>query len=126
VARRITILGMGPSASHRRFDIERYVAGTEVWSLNNAYVVFDGLRARKGFHRMFELHAWNYLRTWKPGITTAGQEIDHWAELESLQCEVVTGQRVPVVTRQRQIDWDAVFRHFGLPVYFLGSPWSCS
>ena len=44
--RRITILGMGPSASERRWDILRYCEGTEIWTLNNAYQKFGHITGR--------------------------------------------------------------------------------
>lgn len=121
--RHITILGMGPSARERCHDILRYIPEeSEIWGLNNGYLTFPTVRDGKRFSRMFELHAWDYLRKWSPGKASNGEEIDHFANLERLGCEVITGQHLPLIQKQTRIDWEAVFKHFGRPVYFLGSP----
>lgn len=112
MGRRITILGMGPSAHERRHDIARYCEGTDIWSLNNAYATFPRLARGKAFARYFELHSWNYLQTWEAGKGPDGRTIDHWGRLESLGCEIVVGQRIPYVTRQTVVDWTAIGRHF--------------
>lgn len=122
MARKITILGMGDSARSRRYDIERYTAGTEVWGLNNGYNTFPTLTGGKKFDRMFELHAWEYLKAWVAGTSSDGKPIDHFSTLHNLGCKVVSGQHLPVIQNQEQIDWLEVFSHFGMPVYFLGSP----
>lgn len=110
--RRITILGMGPSAHERRHDIARYCEGTEIWSLNNAYGTFPKLAKAKAFARYFELHSWQYLSKWEAGKTTDGKIVDHWGNLEALGCPIVTGQRMPFVTRQELVDWTALGAHF--------------
>lgn len=123
MSRKVTILGMGPSAYERKHDIEKYCEGTEIWSLNNAYLTFPTLRAEKKFARFFELHAWNYLRTWKAGQTEDGKEVDHFGELSQLGCPVFTGQPIPLVNEQVVYPFEAVFDHFGHEnIYFLGSP----
>jgi hypothetical protein len=134
MGRKITILGMGPSASERRHDIVRYVEGTEVWSMNNAYLTFPKLRENGGFARLFELHSWRYLRQWKSGIEAPGDPErwdhllekfnaprDHFEALHALGCQVVVQQPLPVVRNQLIVDLMSVFRHFKTN-YFLGSP----
>lgn len=132
MARRITILGMGPSASERCHDIAKYCEGTEIWSLNNAYNRFPSLIGG-GFDRFYELHSWAYLKTWSQGQLPDGSEVDHWGNLAKLGCKVFTGQHIPLVQDQEQIDWDALWRHWHDKVfqyvaapdcncYFLGSP----
>jgi len=122
--RHITILGMGPSAYQRAHDIGRYIPDeSELWGLNNGYLTFPGLREEKRFDRMYELHSWDYLATWDAGPDPlTGKQANHFACLEQLGCEVITGQHLPIVLHQTQIDWEGVFGHFGPPVYFLGSP----
>lgn len=120
MGRRITILGMGPSAYRRSLDIGKYVDGTEVWSLNNAYLTFPVLRERKGFGRMFELHGWDYLRTWSPGQTDSGEPIDHWLELDRLDCPVYVTEHIPRVRKQILYPHLEVFSRF--KPYYLGSP----
>jgi hypothetical protein len=122
MGRRITILGMGPSANERRHDIARYCEGTEIWSLNNSYLTFPDLRARKLYARMFELHSWNYLRSWSAGKLPDGREVDHWQELDALGCPVYVMQSMPVVRNQVIYPALEVFRQIRAPVYFLGSP----
>ena len=122
MARRITILGMGPSANERRWDIARYCDGTEIWGLNNGFMSFPLLRDERAFDRWYELHAWNYLRTYEAATLPGGLKIDYWAEINQLGCTVYAGQPLPLVANQTAFPWDDVFRHFGLPVYFLGSP----
>ncbi len=132
MGRRITILGMGPSASERKHDIQRYCEGTDIWSLNNAYLKFPQLMGG-GFSRFYELHAWDYLKDWNAGDTEGGGKVDHWETLAKTGCKVYTGQHIPVVQNQEQIDWDALWRHHydkifkyvtgnEINTYFLGSP----
>jgi hypothetical protein len=114
---------MGPSAYRRSYDIERYVAGTEVWSLNNCYLTFPPLREAKGFTRVFELHGWDYLRTWNPGNLDSGDQVHHVRELARLDCECVVTEMLPVVKKQSLYPYVKVFTHFGpQSVYWLGSP----
>lgn len=122
MGRRITILGMGPSANERRWDIERYCEGTEIWSLNNAYLHFPQLFQGKKFARYFELHSWRYLSTWSPGKIEDGRPVDHWAMLDRLGCPVYVMQPLPLVRQQVTYPADAVFGMVKAPVYFLGSP----
>lgn len=137
--RRITILGMGPSAYERRHDIERYCETTEIWSLNNAYNTFPKLTRNKRFTRFYEIHSWAYLQGWEAGSTPEGGKVDHWGALDSLQCQVYCGHPLPFVKRQTLIDWEAfgdhwhnrlfhnvtIYGDFGpqkLAAYFRGSP----
>lgn len=122
MGRRITILGMGPSANERRWDIQRYCEGTEIWSLNNAYLHFPQLREGHQFARYFELHSWRYLSTWVPGRVPDGRPVDHWAELDRLGCPVYIMQHLPLVRRQKLYAARAVMRQIRARVYFLGSP----
>jgi hypothetical protein len=122
MGRRITILGMGPSANERRHDILRYVEGSEVWGLNNGYLHFDVLREAKAFTRYFELHSWRYLSTWTPGKVPDGRDIDHWHALNALGCPVYTMQPLPLIEHQVRYPRAAVFGMLRAPVYFLGSP----
>ncbi len=139
MGRRITILGMGPTANERRHDMAAYCEGTEIWSLNNAYLTFPKLAASKAFTRFFELHSWAYLQKWQAGKTASGGTVDHWASLESLGCTIYTGQHLPYLTRQVLVDWTAFGaywreRLFGkvqavsetgtnsIAAYFMGSP----
>ena len=112
--RKITILGMGPTANERRIDILKYCAGTEIWGLNNGYLTYPHLRGH--WARFFELHAWNYLdKVWKDKPAT------YFHDLDALDCPVYVGQPIPVVRKQVTYDFVKVFRHFGCN-YFLGSP----
>jgi hypothetical protein len=139
MARRITILGMGPSATDRRHDILRYCDGTEIWSLNNAYVTFPKVAAAKKFDRFFELHSWQYLSTWEAGRTDAGRPVNHMASLDALGCPVYSGQRLPLIQNQILVDWVAFGKYWqaklfcdvaaeldagpsNLAAYFMGSP----
>lgn len=111
--RRITILGMGPSANERRHDIERYCEGTEIWGLNNGYLKYPQLRGTWG--RFFELHSWKYLRKWESGVD------DHFAAIAALKCPVFVGQPLPLIEDQTVFPFLDVCRHFDSN-YFLGSP----
>lgn len=121
MGRRITILGMGPSANERRWDIERYTDGTEVWGLNNGYLHYPQLRDGHKFARFFELHSWRYLSTWTPGHVPDGRNIDHWHALNALGCPVYTMQPLPLVERQVRYP-RAEALGISPRVYFLGSP----
>jgi hypothetical protein len=112
--RRITILGMGPTANERRLDILRYCRGTEIHGLNNGYLVFPHLRGQ--WSRMYELHAWGYLKDWK-----AGDGVDHWRALDALECPVWSVDPLPVIRDQHRLDMVAVCRALKSN-YFLGSP----
>lgn len=121
--RHIVILGMGGTALRKADAIENWLPdGCEPWSLNNAYLFYPSLRESHGFARFFELHSWNYLRTWSPGKTDDGKDIDHWRHLDELGCDVYRAQPLPVVRRQMQYPFPAVIRHFGGVLYTLGSP----
>jgi hypothetical protein len=134
MAKRVTILGMGPTAYERRHDMEAYCKGTEIWSLNNAYLTFPKLFKGKKFARFFELHSWNYLKTWSPG-----EGIDHFAHLNQAGCPVYTGQPMPGIENQVRTDWKAFAQYWNrklfsktamktelddktVSVYFKGSP----
>jgi hypothetical protein len=114
--RRITILGMGPTAAERRLDIERYVSGTEVWGLNNGYLSFPTLTAGRKFARYFELHGYKYLKGWNPGGPRC-----HFEVLNALGCPIYVTQPLPISANQRRVDYVQIFEHFQTN-YFLGSP----
>jgi hypothetical protein len=122
---------MGPSAVERRWDILRYCDGSEIWTLNNAYHTFG--HVLPCVSRWFELHSWEYLKTWPSGSP------DHFKSLDALNIPVYVSEPLPVIRRQVLVDWVKVFSHFvgarpsGMgdrPVaptgfamnYFLGSP----
>ena len=107
MGRKITILGMGQTATERRHDIEQYCKGTEIWSLNNAYLTFPKLREGKLFDMFFELHSWQYLEKWK-----AGEDVNHYRQLDKLGCPVYAGQPLPFVEKQVVIDWKAFAEHW--------------
>lgn len=111
MGRTITILGMGPTAHERKIDIARYCEG-EIWSLNNAYVFFEGQR----FDRFFELHKYDYLKTWNPG-----HSLCHFDQLNKLGCPIYVTEPLPKI--RNQIDYNPVdvFSHHQCN-YFLGSP----
>lgn len=132
MARRITILGMGPSATERCHDIDKYVADTEVWGMNNGYLRFPEFTRARGFSRWYELHSWQYLRTWDAGKVDGGQ-VDHFETLSDLGVPVYTGQKLPLIMDQVHLDFRTVFRHHfeqafrgvdsdQINTYFLGSP----
>ena len=111
--RAITILGMGPTSAERRIDIEKYTDGTEIWGLNNGYLTFPQLRGK--WSRFFELHNYQYLKTWKSGVEC------HFSELERLGCEVWRNEPLPIITNQKDFKIDEYCQHFKTN-YFLGSP----
>lgn len=113
--RKITILGMGPTAHERRIDILKYCEGTEIWGLNNGYQVYPHLQGR--WSRFFELHAWRYLESgdWK------NQPPSYFLDLDNLGCPVYVGQPLPLIQNQVRYDFLAVCSHFHSN-YFLGSP----
>jgi hypothetical protein len=116
MARRITILGMGPTANERRLDIARYCEGTEIWGLNNGFVQFPHLRGK--WARYFELHAWNYLKDW----SIKGSGVNAYFDiLDRLGCPVWVGQPLPMIHNQKQYPFVDVCEHFKSN-YFLGSP----
>jgi len=104
---------------------------TEVWSLNNCYHNYRHMLPV--FTRWYELHEWDYLKTWseKQSGAKAMGAIDHFEVLNRLNRDVFTSEPLPGITRQHQISWVEVFRHFVQPTavgamlaanYFLGSP----
>lgn len=114
MSRKITILGMGPSAYARKIDMGRHVVG-EVWSLNNAYEFYkdsEGLN----FDRFYELHKWQYLRTWEPGHAD-----DHFERLDALRCPIYVSMPLPVIQNQVVYPHVEIFEYFKCN-YFLGSP----
>jgi hypothetical protein len=118
-ARVITILGMGMSALRKADAIEQFVQGSEVWSLNNAYLIFPALRGK--FARYFEIHKWEYLRNWSPG-THEGAQVDHFAMLAQQGCPVYSAGQLPLVENQVVYPFADVVRHFGPSAEFKGSP----
>jgi len=113
IGKAITILGMGPSAAERRIDIEKYCSGTEVWSLNNAYLTYPHMIGK--FGRFFELHRYEYLKTWECGAPC------HFTELDKLGCEIWRTEALPIIRNQKDFDIVKYCRHFKTN-YFLGSP----
>lgn len=114
MGRKITILGMGPTAYERKIDMAGHVVG-EVWSLNNAYVFYKPSKGLR-FDRFFELHKWDYLKSWNPGHSG-----DHFGELNKLGCPVYVSQPLPVIQNQVTYPHVDLFDHFQCN-YFLGSP----
>lgn len=114
--RKITILGMGPSSKERRWDIMRYCDGAEIWTLNNAYGVFEHILPNVS--RWFELHSWQYLKRWESGVD------DHFRKLNSIGVPVYVSEPLPVVRNQILVDWVKIFRSLQKTAanYFLGSP----
>lgn len=119
MSRVITILGMGMTALRKADAIEAFTDGTEVWSLNNAYLMFPALRGK--FARFFEIHQWQYLRGWNPG-THEGQPVDHFAMLDQQGCPVYCAGRLPLVENQVIYPFKEVLEHFGPSAEFKGSP----
>ena len=111
MGRQITILGMGPTAYERKIGILDHCIG-EKWSLNNAYVFFEGLK----FDRFFELHKYDYLKTWNPGHSFC-----HFDQLNKLGCPIYVMEPLPKVRNQVDYNPVEVFRHHDCN-YFLGSP----
>ena len=111
--RTITILGMGPTAYERRVGMASHVEG-EVWSLNNAYDFYKDSGIT--FDRFFELHKWDYLKTWNPG-----HDKDHFRCLSELGCDVWVTEPLPSIHNQKIYPHIDLFRHFKTN-YFLGSP----
>ena len=109
MGRRITILGMGPSALRKADVIEQFCEGTEVWSLNNAYLMYPQMRGK--FARFFELHSWEYLKSWTPG-KYLGEPVDHWAMLEQQECPVYSMGILPIVTNQKTYPAAEVVKQF--------------
>lgn len=114
MGRRITILGMGPSANERRFDIARYVAGTEVWGLNNGFTRFPGFT---DWARWYEVHAIDYLGRWCESHGGLG----YFREIDALGVPVYRTDVLPIVTRQERFPELEMARHFGIN-YWDGTP----
>lgn len=114
MGRRITILGMGMSARERRWDIEKYIDGTELWGLNDGYAMYPQLKGKWG--RFFEMHGWGYLKTWEPCTRD-----DHFANLNSLNCPIVVTNILPLIKNQMMHETLKYAIHFKSN-YFLGSP----
>lgn len=80
--------------------------------------------------RWFELHNWDYLKTWDAGADIP----DHFRHLAALGVPVYTTEKLPAIIDQHQIDWVRVFadlcsvnKGFSTDAltaqnYFLGSP----
>jgi hypothetical protein len=121
--RHIVIVGMGPSATERKWDLARYIpAGAEVWGLNNGYLNYG--HCLPLFTRWFELHKWDYLKAWDSHAERIGHA-DHFAALNAIGCDVYATEPLPRVVRQIAVDWVKVFgAHVGRGAanYFLGSP----
>lgn len=121
MGRKITILGMGPTAYRKADCIEQFIEGHEVWSLNNAYLVFPQLFSARRFDKYFEIHSWEYLQTWSAGEMN-GQKIDHFKTLAQLDCNVVTSERLPLMPKQSEYPFDSFISEFGEGVEVKGSP----
>ena len=121
MGRRITILGMGPSAYRKADNIEQYCAGTEVWCLNNGYLMHESLFHAKAFTRFFELHSWEYLQGWNPGEYN-GKKIDHFKTLMQIGCPVYVTEHLPIIEHQVLYPHLEVTEHFGASAEFNGSP----
>ena len=107
--RKITILGMGPSAKIRQVDMANHVIG-EVWGLNNGYNTYPDLM----FSRWFELHRYTDLvEEYK------GQQ--HFHRIENLHTPCYRLEPLPIIEAQVKYDIVEVFKHFKTN-YFLGSP----
>ena len=121
--RHIAIVGMGPSATERKWDLPRYIpAGAEWWGLNAGYYNYRHLLSR--FVRWFELHTWAYLRTC-PNQQDPWKYADHMAALDALGCPVYVSEHQGGLRNQVVVDWPAVFGHHVAnrgSNYFLGSP----
>ena len=107
MGRVITILGMGPSANERRFDIARYVLGTEVWCLNDGWQKFPDFA---GYARWYEVHTFDYLCKWAGERGGIGQYCN---ALEKLGVPVYRSVILPLVTRQQRFPELDIPRHFG-------------
>jgi len=114
MGRRITILGMGPSASDRRFDIARYVAGTEVWGLNNGFGRYPGFAA---WARWYEIHGIDYLAHW----TEAQGGLGYFRAIDGLGVPCYRTDVLPIVRQQTEFPELAMARHFGIN-YWDGTP----
>jgi hypothetical protein len=119
MSRRITILGMGRSAMRKADVIEQFVSDSECWSLNDAYLMYPQMVGR--FARFFEIHAWDYLRQWTPR-THAGEQVNHFAGLNSLGCPIVAAGHLPGVSNISIYPFADVLKHFGPSAEFKGSP----
>ena len=95
MARRITILGMGPSANERRFDIAHYVEGTEVWGLNNGMLKFPGFTR---WARWYEVHALDYLDGWARKYH--GGLVPYCRMIDALDVPVYRSEILPSVRNQ--------------------------
>ena len=108
---------MGPSANERRWDIERYISGTEVWSLNNAHRKFETFH---GWARWYEVHDIDYLHAW--GATQPGGMINYFKELNALAVPVYRSHPLPVIERQEHFPELDMANHFGGAVFWDGTP----
>ena len=117
MARRITILGMGPTAFERRLDIARYVAGTEVWGMNCGFDTFPGFT---DWARWYEVHDLDYLMDWdwrkgaKPGLP-------YFRELDKLGIPVYVTDVLPICKNQMPFPELDMACHFGMN-YWDGTP----
>jgi len=114
MSRKIAILGMGATAFERKLDMWRYVEGYEVWTLNNGYQFYENSNLK--IDRIFELHKYEYLKTWNPGHSEC-----HFSKLNQLNCDVYTSMQLPVIERQSRFPHMDLFRSMKTN-YFLGSP----
>lgn len=115
--RRVTMLGMGPTAAHRLTDIGQHIIG-EVWTLNDGYIPYANIRDR--ITRHYELHEWEYLKTWRPRNAPDG--LDHFCEMAALpNATVYVTNCLPVLPRQAAYPWREVFARLKSR-YFLGTP----
>jgi hypothetical protein len=114
MSREVTILGMGRSATERRWNIHEYCIG-EVWGLNNGYAYFPTLKGK--WSRFYELHNYEYLKTWKAGSNIP----NHFAALDQLGCNIHVTQILPLIRVQKMHETLKYCRHFDTN-YWLGSP----
>ena len=114
MGRRITILGMGPSANERRWDIVRYVEDTEVWGLNNGFAKFGDFAK---WSRWYEIHGIEYLSKW---CVTNG-ELDYFRAIDALAVPCYRTDVLPIVKNQAHFPELEMARHFGSN-YWDGTP----
>jgi len=116
MGRRITLLGMGESGYTRKHDILRYCEGTEIWGMNNCYNFYPGMQDK--WTRYFELHPYNYLKTWDAGANVKC----HFSELDKLSCTITVLETLPIIRKQEGYPLLDMCRQQNKDNYFLGTP----
>jgi hypothetical protein len=112
----VTILGIGMSAR------SNVAAIGEIWSMNDAYNVFDNAGKPLRYDRFFELHDIPYARRFHSS-TSPGH--DHFTRLDLLGCPIYMQERVPEIKRSVRYPIDAIVERFrtdflrGSPCYML-------